>query len=71
MKVLALNATYRKQGTTTSLVEKALQGAASVGAVTEHLLLKDFDIRYCTNCLNAMVIWNRKSHLAPMTMMLR
>jgi len=51
MKVLALNATYRKNGTTVSLVERALEGAAAVGAVTEHLLLKDFDIRYCTNCL--------------------
>ena len=65
MKVLALNATYRKQGTTTSLVEKALQGAASVGAVTEHLLLKDFDIRYCTNCLKCY--GDLESEIAPCT----
>lgn len=51
MKILALNATYRKNGTTTTLINKALEGAATVGAQTEHLLLKDFDIRYCTNCL--------------------
>ena len=65
MKVLALNATYRKQGTTTSLVEKALQGAAAVGAVTEHLLLKDFDIRYCTNCLKCY--GDLESEIAPCT----
>ena len=51
MKILAINATYRKNGTTTTLIDKALEGAAKVGAQTEHLLLKDFDIRYCTNCL--------------------
>ena len=65
MKVLALNPTYRKQGTTTSLVEKALQGAAAVGAVTEHLLLKDFDIRYCTNCLKCY--GDLESEIAPCT----
>ena len=65
MKVLALNATYRKQGTTTSLVEKALQGAAADGAITEHLLLKDFDIRYCTNCLKCY--GDLESEIAPCT----
>ena len=52
MKVLALNATYRQNGTAVSLVEKALEGAAAIGAVMEHLLLKDFDIRYCTKILS-------------------
>lgn len=65
MNILALNATYREQGTTTSLVEKALQGAAAVGAVTEHLLLKDFDIRYCTNCLKCY--GDLESEIAPCT----
>ena len=65
MKVLALNATYRKKGTTSSLVEKALQGAASVGAETEHLLLKDYDIRYCTNCLKCYA--DLESEIAPCT----
>lgn len=51
MKVLALNATYRKKGTTTALLEKALSGAVEAGARTEHLILKDHDIQYCTNCL--------------------
>ena len=65
MKVLALNATYRQHGTTVSLVEKALQGAATVGAETEHLLLKDYDIRYCTNCLKCYA--DLESEIAPCT----
>jgi multimeric flavodoxin WrbA len=65
MKVLALNATCRKNGTTSSLVEKALQGAASVGAQTEHLLLKDYDIRHCTNCLQCYA--DLESEIAPCT----
>lgn len=65
MKVLALNATYRKKGTTTSLVEKALAGAATGGAETEHLLLKDYDIRYCTNCLKCYA--DLESEIAPCT----
>lgn len=63
MKVLALNATYRRKGTTTSLVNKALEGATTVGAQTEHLLLKDFDIRYCTNCLKCY--GDLESEIAP------
>lgn len=51
MKVLALNATYRPDGTTTRLTEKALEGAASRGAGTEMIMLVDHDIQYCTNCL--------------------
>ncbi len=65
MKILALNATYRQNGTTVSLVEKALEGAAAVGAVTEHLLLKDYDIRFCTNCLKCY--GDLESEIAPCT----
>ena len=65
MKVLALNATYRQQGTTASLMGKALQGAAAAGAETEHLLLKDYDIRYCTNCLKCYA--DLESDIAPCT----
>jgi len=63
MKILALNATYRELGTTVELVEKALEGAAEAGAVTEQLLLKDYDIRYCTNCLKCYA--DLESDIAP------
>ena len=65
MKVLALNASYRREGTTTSLVEKALLGATTVGADTEHLLLKDYEISYCTNCLKCY--GDLESDIAPCT----
>lgn len=51
MKIIALNATYRPKSTTTQLVEKALEGAASVGAETEMIMLTEHAIGYCTNCL--------------------
>ena len=63
MNIVALNATYRKNGTTTTLINKALEGAATVGAQTEHLLLKDFDIRYCSNCLKCY--GDVESEIAP------
>jgi multimeric flavodoxin WrbA len=66
MKILALNATYRKRGTTSALLEKALSGAAEAGAQTEHLILKDFDIQYCTNCLTCYR--DLKSEIAPCTL---
>lgn len=51
MKILAINGTYRPKGTTFQLAERALAGAASEGAETEHVLLVQKDIKYCTNCL--------------------
>jgi multimeric flavodoxin WrbA len=51
MRILAINGTSRKEGTTTRLTGKALEGAASEGATTEMILLTEKDIGYCTNCL--------------------
>ncbi|MCP4576296.1 MAG: flavodoxin family protein [Deltaproteobacteria bacterium] len=51
MKIIAVNGTYRSGKTTTLLTEKALEGAASMGAETEMLLLKNKRIEYCRNCL--------------------
>ena len=63
MKILAINGTYRKKGTTTGLTEAALQGAASAGAETEMVMLQDHDVRYCTNCL--MCYKDLDSEIAP------
>jgi multimeric flavodoxin WrbA len=63
MKILAINGTYRKNGTTTGLTEAALGGAASVGAETEMVLLQDHDVRHCTNCL--MCYKDLDSEIAP------
>jgi NAD(P)H-dependent FMN reductase len=51
MKILALNASYRPEKTTTQLIRKALEGAASQGAETEMILLNTCRIAYCLNCL--------------------
>jgi multimeric flavodoxin WrbA len=51
MKVLAINGAFRKKGTTTSLTKAALEEAASIGAETEMVLLRDHDVQHCTNCL--------------------
>lgn len=63
MKILALNATYRPGKTTTQLSEKALEGAASLGADTEMLFLKEADIQYCGNCLSCYR--DMESEIAP------
>jgi len=51
MKVLAINATYRPGKTTSRLAAKVLEGAASLGAATEMVHLKELNIGFCTNCL--------------------
>jgi multimeric flavodoxin WrbA len=51
MKILAINATYRPKRTTTKLTLKAMEGAASLGADTEMVMLCESKIDYCKNCL--------------------
>ncbi len=51
MKIIAINSSYRKNGTTTQLVQKALDGAASLNVKTEHIMLNECNIQLCKNCL--------------------
>lgn len=50
MKVLAVNGSPRKKWNTATLLEKALEGAASQGAETELVHLYDLDFKGCTSC---------------------
>ena len=50
MKVLAINGSPRKKWNTATLLEKALEGAASQGAETELVHLYDLDFKGCTSC---------------------
>ena len=50
MKSLAINGSPRKKWNTATLLEKALEGAASVGAETELVHLYDLDYKGCTSC---------------------
>jgi multimeric flavodoxin WrbA len=50
MKVIAINGSPRKKWNTATLLEKALEGAASEGAETEIIHLYDLDFKGCTSC---------------------
>jgi len=50
VKVLAINGSPRKKWNTATLLEKALEGAASLGAETELVHLYDLDYKGCTSC---------------------
>jgi multimeric flavodoxin WrbA len=50
MKVIAINGSPRKKWNTATLLEKALEGAASEGAETELIHLYDFNFKGCTSC---------------------
>ena len=50
MKVIAINGSPRKTWNTATLLEHALNGAASAGAETELVHLYDLDFKGCTSC---------------------
>lgn len=50
MKVIAINGSPRKKWNTATLLEKALEGAASEGAETELIHLYDLNYHGCTSC---------------------
>jgi len=50
VKVIAINGSSRKKWNTATLLEKALEGAASQGAETELVHLYDLDFKGCTSC---------------------
>jgi multimeric flavodoxin WrbA len=50
MNVMAFNGSPRKNWNTASLLQNALEGAASEGAETELIHLYDLDFKGCTSC---------------------
>jgi multimeric flavodoxin WrbA len=50
MKVMAINGSPRKDWNTATLLQKALEGAASQGAETELVHLYDLDFKGCKSC---------------------
>jgi multimeric flavodoxin WrbA len=52
MKALGFNGSPRKNKNTATLVNKALEGAASEGAKTEIVHLYDIDYKGCSSCLS-------------------
>jgi multimeric flavodoxin WrbA len=50
MKIIAINGSPRKKWNTATLLEKALEGAASEGAETELIHLYDLNFKGCISC---------------------
>jgi len=50
MKAIAINGSPRKEWNTATLLNKALEGAASAGAETEMVNLYDLDFKGCCSC---------------------
>jgi multimeric flavodoxin WrbA len=50
VKVIGINGSPRKKWNTATLLEKALEGAASEGAETELIHLYDLNFKGCTSC---------------------
>jgi multimeric flavodoxin WrbA len=50
MRVIAINGSPRKKWNTATMLEKALEGAASEGAETEIIHLYDLNFKGCTSC---------------------
>jgi multimeric flavodoxin WrbA len=61
MKTIAINGSPRKKWNTATLIEKALEGAASQGSETELVHLYDLDFKGCTSCF-ACKLKGSKSH---------
>jgi multimeric flavodoxin WrbA len=61
MKVIAINGSPRKKWNTATLLQSALDGAASHGAETELVHLYDLDYKGCTSCF-ACKLKNGKSY---------
>lgn len=56
MKAMAINGSPRKGWNTATLLEKALEGAASQGAETELVHLYDLDFKGCRSCFECKTI---------------
>jgi len=56
MKVMAVNGSPRKKRNTGTLLEKALEGAVSVGAETELIHLYDLDFKGCRACYSCKLL---------------
>jgi Multimeric flavodoxin WrbA len=50
MKIIAFNGSPRKKWNTATLLQKALDGAASKGAETELIHLYDLNYKGCISC---------------------
>lgn len=65
MKVLAFNGSPRKTWNTATLLNKALEGAASQGAETELIHLYDLNYKGCISCFACKIIGGKSYGKCP------
>jgi len=56
MKIIAVNGSARKAGNTATLLNKALEGAKSVGAEVEFIQLSDLNYKGCMSCFACKLV---------------
>lgn len=56
VKIVAVNGSPRRQWNTATLLEKALEGAASVGAETELIHLYELNFKGCLSCFSCKLL---------------
>jgi multimeric flavodoxin WrbA len=59
MRIIGINGSPRKKWNTDTLLQKALEGAASQGAETELIQLGDTDFRGCRSCFGCKLVGGR------------
>lgn len=65
MKVLAFNGSPRKEWNTATLLNKALEGAASQGATTELIHIYDLNYKGCMSCFACKIIGGKSYGKCP------
>ncbi len=65
MKILAFNGSPRKEWNTATLLNKALEGAASQGATTELFHIYDLNYKGCISCFACKIIGGKSYGKCP------
>lgn len=68
MHVMAINASPRKKGNTSTIIQAVLQGAKDAGAETSHAHIHTMDMKGCMGCLSCRKIHGvcaQKDALSP------
>lgn len=65
MKILAFNGSPRKEWNTATLLNKALEGAASQGATTELIHIYDLNYKGCISCFACKIVGGKSYGKCP------
>lgn len=65
MKLIAINGSPRRNGNTSTLLHKALEGAAAAGAETECIDLYTLNYKGCISCFSCKRKDKEHGHCVP------